>query len=71
MRQITLSGWHVDVQDLGPGVRGIVMTEQPPSSGDVIVLPLPEEVAVDLGRKLQGSSIVKAPASALHIIGRG
>lgn len=66
MKQITLPAVNLDIQQLGPDQRALVITEMGPAGpGDVYVIPMPNNIAEDVGRKLSSPSVQVAPASAL------
>lgn len=66
MQQTVMEGFAVDVQDGPQEQKVLIFTEVAPQTGQTFVIPLPKEVAADVGRKLQGHSVVTAPANALE-----
>lgn len=71
MKQITLPQVALDIQQVQENVRTLVITEIGNGGipGDVYIIPMPNDIAEEVGRKLAAPSIQRASASDLKVIG--
>lgn len=66
--QTTLIGFNIDVQPAADGGSILILTEVAPPSGNAFAVPLPAEVATEIGRKLVAPRVQTAGPADLRAI---
>lgn len=67
-QQTTLLGYTIDIQPAADGGSVLILSEVAPPSGNVLAVPLPAEVAQEIGRKLTAPRVQPAGPADLKAI---